>query len=464
MRKTFVFIAFLYFFSHYLYSQTSLLDSVNANRALIMTDPKKGFEEAKKLENISKEAGDYEAELLALTNQCEYYVYEIDFKSLKLTAEDLFKRSSKYKLINYQAIAKYYLFQSFLFSDLPHKAKREIDEGMQYVFQAEERGILFRGTKMNYYIGYSNYYLHINDIDNQIKYIRLSGEEIDKMPEGKNKHNNLNLYYSNLAQAFREGQQMDSAKYYAHLSNSAIEREQESEISFMNNLIIGEALMKSGDYQKAVYYFLQSEGHSGSINHINRIQLYDNFILSYEKLSHPDSISIYQSKKDALQLQVSKSQNSLLTDLLSSLSLAVDNKKTGITAFISFLVLLLVLFFVLKRKRRDKIKPEESLDIQNRGEKHIKLIELVKENNSAFMTCFTELYPNFTEDLLAINPNLTPSELEMCAMLKLRIPSKDIARYTFIAPKTVQNKRYIIRKKLEIKRKTDLYEWFEQMG
>jgi DNA-binding CsgD family transcriptional regulator len=73
------------------------------------------------------------------------------------------------------------------------------------------------------------------------------------------------------------------------------------------------------------------------------------------------------------------------------------------------------------------------------------------------------LYPDFENKLLDINPKLTNSELEFCAFLRLNFSSKEIANYTFISVRTVQNKKYRLRNKLKIPNETDTYVFFNNM-
>ena len=88
------------------------------------------------------------------------------------------------------------------------------------------------------------------------------------------------------------------------------------------------------------------------------------------------------------------------------------------------------------------------------------LIEMVKTNDPAFFSAFQEIFPDFFKKLSDINPNLVLSEIEFCALLKLNLSTKDIARYRFIEPRTVQNKKYRIRKRLNIPNDMDIYHWF----
>ncbi|OCA76484.1 hypothetical protein BBI01_06940 [Chryseobacterium artocarpi] len=89
--------------------------------------------------------------------------------------------------------------------------------------------------------------------------------------------------------------------------------------------------------------------------------------------------------------------------------------------------------------------------------------ELAKKNDSSFLMRFRELYPDFINSLLKINPDLENSELAFCAMLKLGFSSKEIADYTFVQHRSVQQKKYRIRKRLEISGEEDIYVFFDNL-
>jgi DNA-binding CsgD family transcriptional regulator len=92
------------------------------------------------------------------------------------------------------------------------------------------------------------------------------------------------------------------------------------------------------------------------------------------------------------------------------------------------------------------------------------LVVLAKQNDSTFLTKFQELYPGFIDRLLEINPNLVSSELAFCAMIKLNFTSKEIANYTFIQHKSVQQKKHRLRKKLDVPTNQDLYVFFQNLS
>jgi DNA-binding CsgD family transcriptional regulator len=73
---------------------------------------------------------------------------------------------------------------------------------------------------------------------------------------------------------------------------------------------------------------------------------------------------------------------------------------------------------------------------------------------------FEQAHPEFSLRLLEINPQLSKPEIEFCALLKLNLSTKEIARLKFIETRTVQNKKYRIRKRLNIPGSNDIYNWF----
>lgn len=91
------------------------------------------------------------------------------------------------------------------------------------------------------------------------------------------------------------------------------------------------------------------------------------------------------------------------------------------------------------------------------------IIRLAKENSPRLLSKFKSTYPEFFVNLAAINPNLQNSEIIFCIYLKLRLSTKEIAMYTFVTPKAIQNRKNRLRKKLKISSDTDIYKWFDNL-
>lgn len=63
-----------------------------------------------------------------------------------------------------------------------------------------------------------------------------------------------------------------------------------------------------------------------------------------------------------------------------------------------------------------------------------------------------ELYPKFPKKLLHMHPNLTSSEVELCLYLKFNLTDYEIAEMINRNKRTIETKRYRLRKKLNLKK------------
>ncbi|CAH0248718.1 tetratricopeptide repeat protein [Chryseobacterium sp. Bi04] len=119
---------------------------------------------------------------------------------------------------------------------------------------------------------------------------------------------------------------------------------------------------------------------------------------------------------------------------------------------------------LLRKKKAALTMETEKLKARVDGSKQDEILELARKNDPEFFNRFKETYPEFINRLLSINPNLETSELTFCAMIKLHFTSKEIAAYTLIQHRTVQQKKYRIRKRLHIPTETDIYHFFDELG
>jgi len=103
---------------------------------------------------------------------------------------------------------------------------------------------------------------------------------------------------------------------------------------------------------------------------------------------------------------------------------------------------------------KEKNKKEEKTEI---------LLKIAKENNNQFFLAFQEEFSDLYQELLKF-PELTSADLEMCAYLKLNLQTKEIATYKKISIGAVDNRKYRIRKKLNLLPETDLYKWINTIS
>jgi DNA-binding CsgD family transcriptional regulator len=86
---------------------------------------------------------------------------------------------------------------------------------------------------------------------------------------------------------------------------------------------------------------------------------------------------------------------------------------------------------------------------------------ITSEDNS--WTIFKEAFNNADNDFLKkikqLHPSLTPNDLRLCAYLRLNLSSKEIAPLLNISVRSVEVKRYRLRKKMDLPHETGVVEY-----
>ncbi|WP_343659115.1 LuxR C-terminal-related transcriptional regulator [Chryseobacterium sp.] len=182
----------------------------------------------------------------------------------------------------------------------------------------------------------------------------------------------------------------------------------------------------------------------------------------YQKLNIRDSAIYYQNKIKEYDLLVLNSKYNSLQEVINRDK--KEEKKSSKNYIIRIFIglgaigCIIIYFFKRKAKNTEEILNSEPI----LPETYHHLIDLLEKKDPAFMFAFEKVYPKFRENLLAKNADLQQSEIEFCALLKIQLTTKEIAKYTFIETRTVQNKKYRLRKKFEIPSNLDIYIWINQ--
>jgi len=79
-----------------------------------------------------------------------------------------------------------------------------------------------------------------------------------------------------------------------------------------------------------------------------------------------------------------------------------------------------------------------------------------KKQWELFEIAFDEVHEDFLKRLKEIHPSLTPSEMRLCAYLRMNISTKEIAPLMNISVRGVEISRYRLRKKLNLDRDSNL--------
>ena len=80
-----------------------------------------------------------------------------------------------------------------------------------------------------------------------------------------------------------------------------------------------------------------------------------------------------------------------------------------------------------------------------------------KEIWQQFDNYYLQLNPNFYANLSSLFPEITPSEIKLCALLRLNMNTKDIASLLCLETDSIKSFRYRIRKKLNLNTDENLF-------
>ena len=69
---------------------------------------------------------------------------------------------------------------------------------------------------------------------------------------------------------------------------------------------------------------------------------------------------------------------------------------------------------------------------------------------------FSTVYPTFVEYLTTSKADLAAGDIKLCCYLKMGMNTKDIAQLFGLSVRAIENKRYRLRKKLDLKKETSL--------
>ena len=118
---------------------------------------------------------------------------------------------------------------------------------------------------------------------------------------------------------------------------------------------------------------------------------------------------------------------------------------------------------IKKNEFLSSIKKElENIGDNNSIKQVIKIIDR-NLNNTDDWNLFQEAFNNADKDFLKkiknIHPALTSNDLRLCAYLRLNLSSKEIAPLLNISPRSVEVKRYRLRKKMNLPHEASLSDY-----
>ena len=155
---------------------------------------------------------------------------------------------------------------------------------------------------------------------------------------------------------------------------------------------------------------------------------------------HEDTLKI---KNAELELTAKEAEQKTLEAKLESQDQELVYQSLKQIYFIQLTATIKEKFVPFQRKlsrKKDQEQFEKTLDEVCR--------EASQNPLADFEQIFLQMHHGFYEKLLEISPHLSRSELQLCALLRMNLPSKEIASLLFLSLSTIDQKRHQIRKKL----------------
>lgn len=445
---------------------------VTAIQSLMEEKPDKAYAELKNLLQEVRENKDIHAELSLLYIQCRYFLLKTDFNNLINSSQEYLKKAEEYQDLLAQSNAYAFLSTAYALNGLYEEAESSLLIGLNALEKIDSTSNKIYRAKGRMYTELANVSNIKKNPVQQIKYVKMAMKEHGQISDEKLRQQFKFRDLSNLASSYYEFN-IDSAEWYALQSISAgLPEDQDNNIMFTNYLILGVANKLKNNYPEAISYYKKAEAIEKNKYHLNVEELYHRFVEIYDATGDSINSEKYSNKINLLKLKITESKNESLHKIIE------ENKKgnkseTYILLLFGTLILTCILaFFLIRFYRKNQILKKQEFQSENYLEEFKsnelqdsasvkELVEIVSNNDPGFLFAFERIFPDFRKKVLSIYPEASKSEIEFCALIKINLSTKEIARYKVIHVRSVQNRKYRIRKNLNIPAEMDIYDWFK---
>lgn len=428
-------------------------------------------------------------ELRALVKMSEIYINEQNYKEgLNKISEGLILAE---KNKNYVIWSDLLRLQSTIYTEVGYynKADKNSRKALYIAEKIEEDDRRYL-AKSNAYRKIADNIDHENELKNkydsiQIYYNKAYDESKKLSPNFPKRNIIIAKNIKNLASVcYDQNKIPESEKYlngYAELTKEATQNPEY--ISYY--ALKGNIENKKRNYNRAIEYFGQSIHLSQEYNILPEelMKSYFGIAESYKGLQDYKNQADYLDKAKKISDSLSAMESSMVENVGKS-----EKEKSDVNILIPLiigLIMMMALLFIWVKKRKNTVgntispiqnephnvdspdtisSPEINPNTKANSEDLNYVIELARTNNHTFYLEFSELFPTFNQKLLEINPQLTPSDLEYCALMKLNFDTKQIATFKKASIGSVETRKSRIRKKLNIHNSENIYTWLTKLS
>ncbi|WP_166925566.1 tetratricopeptide repeat protein [Flavobacterium poyangense] len=341
------------------------------------------------------------------------------------------------------------------------------------------------------YIYIGSDYLSLKPDKSKEKSYQLALENLRKgykeMSFLKNGNHSEKIAFANSCRAlgdyYTRTKQFDSAQFYINKSLKIVTAlDDKAEISLFL-IIRGYLHLKMENYKEAIKDFEASNDLIKTTKAREDLleENYDNLAFAYEKLGDSENQSKYLKKykkiSDSLSIENVKDVNQAVVNISDDIKSKHKKEKstleTGIIITIVLIIVLILIVLVFSKRYKSEKRSKEELKIlldekmkmlnslsakfSPEDEKELaNVVSLAISKDASYLFKFNELFPKFSENLLKVSPSLKSSDLAICSYMKLNFDTKEIARYGGDSVRSVESKKYRLRKKFNLTSTDDI--------
>lgn len=271
---------------------------------------------------------------------------------------------------------------------------------------------------------------------------------------------------------------LDSAEYYL---NKADQLSENGNLYNKGEILMnyGDLYMTKGDYKKALDYYFQALSLYQKMKHkIKQKDLNRRISDAYKAMGEIEKSAKYYDDYSVLEANENRKVSLLVEKFIAKKEAEEKNKRNRFYLLISTITTIVIIAFIVliyfirkaylkKQKRKDEIIKEKSIETKQLKQKvnraFDKVVQLAKTNSPFFLARFKEVYPEFYKKLTTKCPYLTEHDIKFCAYLRLNLTNKEILQYENISLRTIESKKYRLKKKLGLPAETNLTKWILEL-
>ncbi|WP_312301703.1 LuxR C-terminal-related transcriptional regulator [Chryseobacterium sp.] len=284
------------------------------------------------------------------------------------------------------------------------------------------------------------------------------------------------MLYITIANRHFKNNNIDSAEYYINKANHLLLIKKIPVEGKANVLrAYGRLNIEKKEYNKSLQYLLESLTitHGAGLRK-RTLETYKLLAIVYKRLNNLQKENEYLAKYSRLNDSLRESEkvalNTSVEDILASqeedFTASSKNFYYGFASIIlvsTAIILIIDNVHKVRYKKQDKMLNEKKheTDILRRKLENLyeEVVQLAIKSDPSFIHKFREAYSEFYDNLTKENPTLTANDILFCAYIKLNFSNKEIAEYAHLSIRTVESKKYRLKKKLGISSESDFNKW-----